>query len=273
MIVEVDADVLGWVADPDLAARDVPALLRRSGVAAFEHLRPSSGTRGARRGAVRADHRGDSVGLNAAGTVQHSAGGAERRPAWLATELDNLTVIAAAGYRERCTTVGLAVDPTVDGFVGFTLESQGDPLPLSVRCVPGSLNGMAVAAGGERASEPGIPGRGLDRGAAQPRDDPPTDLRLNLLVVGDRPRVIDVPLGRVAGVVKRDERAGRTRHLNDAGSRREPPDCLREPRASRMSPSTSFRLRAPDWLCGTGKLRVEPLLGISHAIEPKDGHQ
>ena len=29
-------DVLGWVADPDLAAREVPALLRRSGVAAFE---------------------------------------------------------------------------------------------------------------------------------------------------------------------------------------------------------------------------------------------
>ncbi|NIB31235.1 hypothetical protein HBB16_05005 [Pseudonocardia sp. MCCB 268] len=29
-------DVLGWVADPDLAGRDVPALLRRSGVQAFE---------------------------------------------------------------------------------------------------------------------------------------------------------------------------------------------------------------------------------------------
>ena len=29
-------DVLGWVADPDRAAREVPALLRRSGVAAFE---------------------------------------------------------------------------------------------------------------------------------------------------------------------------------------------------------------------------------------------
>jgi type IV secretion system protein VirD4 len=29
-------DVLGWVADPDRAGRDVPALLRRSGVAAFE---------------------------------------------------------------------------------------------------------------------------------------------------------------------------------------------------------------------------------------------
>lgn len=30
------ADVLGWVADPELAANEVPALLRRSGVAAFE---------------------------------------------------------------------------------------------------------------------------------------------------------------------------------------------------------------------------------------------
>lgn len=30
------ADVLGWVADPDMAGRDVPALLRRSGVQAFE---------------------------------------------------------------------------------------------------------------------------------------------------------------------------------------------------------------------------------------------
>ena len=30
------ADVLGWVADPDAAGREVPALLRRSGVTAFE---------------------------------------------------------------------------------------------------------------------------------------------------------------------------------------------------------------------------------------------
>ncbi|RZT89050.1 type IV secretory system conjugative DNA transfer VirD4/TraG family protein [Pseudonocardia sediminis] len=30
------ADVLGWVAEPDVAGREVPALLRRSGVAAFE---------------------------------------------------------------------------------------------------------------------------------------------------------------------------------------------------------------------------------------------